>query len=126
MLSYLMVILLKLLMLERSGYLSLILIEVLVVPCFTFNLILASKLTLRHDCFLIFLHQYCFVQDLLTWRTIGMSKLEDGQYAFQHPTQQLHDRSLLNCLHPISQPTAIPDTCFPVSSNSICNYDINL
>lgn len=105
---------------------TLVLTEVLVVPCFTFNLISASKLTLNHNCFLIFLHQYCFVQNLLTQRTIGMGKLEDGPYVFQISAQQLHDKPSISCLHSGLQHTDISENNSPVFLNSNSNSGLRL
>lgn len=61
---------------------TLTLTDVLVVPCFKFNLISASKLILKHKCFLVFLHHFCHIQDLLTWKMIEVGKLEGGLYHF--------------------------------------------
>jgi hypothetical protein len=51
--------------------------NVLCVPSFSFNLISASKLTKNVKCHLIFLAGFCFIQNLLTWKTIGLGK-ENG------------------------------------------------
>ena len=43
---------------------SLILEDVICVPAFSFNLISVSKLTKSLSCCLVFLSNYCFIQDL--------------------------------------------------------------
>lgn len=59
---------------------SLILTDVLCVPSFSFNLISASKLTKFFSCCLIFLADYCFIQNLLTWKMIGVGRENDGLF----------------------------------------------
>ena len=53
---------------------TLLLTDVLCVPSFDFNLISISKLTSSLHCYIFFLSNYCFIQDLLHWRMIGMGK----------------------------------------------------
>ncbi|GAB2289286.1 hypothetical protein Dimus_038040 [Dionaea muscipula] len=53
------------------------------VPNFSFNLISASKLIHTQNCCLIFLSTSCLVQDLSTWMTIGVGKLDNGLYHLQ-------------------------------------------
>jgi hypothetical protein len=48
--------------------------DVLCVASFTFNLISASKLIKHLCCCLIFLSNYCFIQNLSPWKTIGVGK----------------------------------------------------
>lgn len=74
---------------------TLTLTDVLVVPYFKFNLISASNLIIKHKCFLEFLHHYCFILNLLTWKTIGIGKLEGGLYHFQHSGHQLNGQSAI-------------------------------
>jgi hypothetical protein len=59
---------------------SLILTYVLCVPSFSFDLISASKLTKFFSCCLIFLDDYCFIQNLLTWKMIGVGRENDGLF----------------------------------------------
>ncbi|KAG7996907.1 hypothetical protein I3843_01G184400 [Carya illinoinensis] len=59
---------------------TLILHNVLCVPSFTFNLISAKQLTSSLSCCFVFLSQFCFLQDLLSWTTIGMGEIKDGLY----------------------------------------------
>lgn len=59
---------------------SLVLIDVLYVPTFTFNLVSISKLTTQLSCFLIFLHGFYYTQDLFNWRMIGVAKHSQGLY----------------------------------------------
>jgi hypothetical protein len=48
--------------------------DVLCVPSFSFNLISASKLIKSLTCCLIFLANFCFIQSLLDWMTIGVGR----------------------------------------------------
>ena len=59
---------------------TLLLTDVLCVPSFDFNLIFVSKLTSSLHCCIFFLSTYCFVQDLMHWRMIGMGKQHNGLY----------------------------------------------
>ena len=59
---------------------SLTLTNVLCVPSFSFNLLSVSTLTLSQPYCLVFLSTYCFIQDLLPWKTIGVGKAVDGLY----------------------------------------------
>jgi hypothetical protein len=59
---------------------SFILTDVLCIPSFSFNLISVSKLIKMMNCCLIFLSQFCFIQHLTRWRTIGVGKEEGGLY----------------------------------------------
>ncbi|CAA3011464.1 Retrovirus-related Pol poly from transposon TNT 1-94 [Olea europaea subsp. europaea] len=80
---------------------DLTLTNVLCVPCFTFDLISASKLVSVLHCCLIFIFAYCFIQDLLFWKTIGIGKIDGGLYHLQlQPSQQQHHTSLSNTFEP--------------------------
>lgn len=59
---------------------SIILIEVLCVPSFTFSLLFVSKLIHNPILCLIFMDKFCFIQDLTTWKTIGRAKIHRGLY----------------------------------------------
>ena len=54
--------------------------NVLCVPSFTFNLLSVSTITKSQPCCLVFLSTFCFVQDLTSWRTIGVGQVTDGLY----------------------------------------------
>ena len=62
---------------------SLTLTNVLCVPSFSFNLLSVSTFTLSQPYCLVFLSPYCFIQDLLSWKTIGVGKAVDGLYLLQ-------------------------------------------
>ena len=62
---------------------SLTLTNVLCVPSFSFNLLSVSTLTLSQPYCLVFLSTYYFIQDLLSWKTIGVGKVVDGLYLLQ-------------------------------------------
>ena len=75
---------------------SLTLTNVLCVPLFSFNLSSVSTLTLSQPYCLVFLSTYCFIQDLLTWKMIGVGKAVDGLYLLQ--CDSLHTFLLLHLL----------------------------
>ncbi|CAI9772674.1 unnamed protein product [Fraxinus pennsylvanica] len=54
--------------------------DVLFVPSFSFNLISIRKLAKTSSCCLIFSSDLCFVQDLSTWRTIGLGEVRQDLY----------------------------------------------
>jgi len=58
--------------------------NVLCVPSFTFNLLSAPTLTKSICCCFIFLSNVCFLQDLMSWTTIGLGEMKNGLYQFQH------------------------------------------
>jgi hypothetical protein len=53
---------------------TLILTNVLCVPSFSFNLISVSKLITLLHCCLIFIAEFCFIQQLLGWKMIELGK----------------------------------------------------
>jgi hypothetical protein len=53
---------------------TLTLTNVLCVPSFLFNLIYVSKFINVLHCCLIFLAKFCFIQQLLGWRLIGLGR----------------------------------------------------
>lgn len=55
---------------------TLVLENVLCAPSFSFNLLSISKLTWPY-C-LVFLSQFCFIQDLLSWKMIGIGEVHNG------------------------------------------------
>ena len=57
--------------------------NVLYVPSFSFNLISVSALTHSQPLCLVFLSNYCFIQDLIYWNMIGMGKMHNGLYLLQ-------------------------------------------
>jgi hypothetical protein len=64
----------------------LVLTNVLCVPSFAFNLILASKLIKYLTCCLIFIANHCFIQNLVNWKTIGVGEERGGLfYLLQAP-----------------------------------------
>ena len=62
---------------------TLVLHNVLYVPSFSFNLLPVSQLTQSSSCYLIFLANLCFIQDLICWRMIGVGEVHDGLYLLQ-------------------------------------------
>ena len=57
---------------------DLVLDNVLCVPSFSFNLISIGKLTHHLRCCCIFLSNFCFIQDLVQWKTIELSRKHGG------------------------------------------------
>jgi hypothetical protein len=78
----------------------LILHDVLCVPSFSFNLISASKLIKPLNCCLIFLANFCFIQSLLDWMTIGVGRLRGGLFYLLHKphlhSTQVYSASIKN------------------------------
>jgi hypothetical protein len=58
--------------------------DVLCVPSFSFNLISVSKLIKSLNCCLIFLANFCFIQSLLDWMTIGVGRQQGGLFYLLH------------------------------------------
>jgi hypothetical protein len=65
---------------------SLFLTDVLCVPSFSFNLISISKLTNSPSRCVFFLSHFCFIQDLVAWRRIGLGRKRNGLYFLQVST----------------------------------------
>ena len=59
---------------------DLILIDVLYIPEFTFNLIFITKLTHSLACQIIFSHNTCIIQERHSLKTIGSAEVRDGLY----------------------------------------------
>lgn len=67
---------------------SLILHNVLCVPSFTFNLFSVNSFTKSKPYYLVLLSDFCFIQDLTFWRTIGVGHVVEGLYLVQYGTSQ--------------------------------------
>jgi len=65
---------------------TLVLENFLCVPSFSFNLISISKLTKSLSCCLVFLSNFCSIQDLSYWKMIGVGKLHNNLYLLQAST----------------------------------------
>ena len=74
---------------------SLILKNVLCIPSFSFNLLSISSLTQSQPYCCVFLSAYYFVQDLTSWKTIGVGKTLDGLYLLQLDSLQQSSSSSL-------------------------------
>ena len=99
---------------------SLTLKNVLCVASFTFNILSVSTITQSQPYCLVFLSAYCFVQDLLFWKTIGVGKAIDGLYLLQcESLQHTPSSSLADFLdaHKISA-AFLP---FSVATSTNCN-----
>ena len=72
--------------------------NVLCVPLFTFNLLSVSALTKSQSICLVFLSQFCFLQDLTCCSMIGMGKMHDGLYLLQDSSLSLATASFSDFL----------------------------
>jgi hypothetical protein len=73
---------------------SFILTNVLCVPSFSFNLISVSKLLCNVHCCIIFLSGHCFIQNLLTWKTIGLGREKSGLFHLLLPESRRHSSAV--------------------------------
>lgn len=90
------------------------LINVLCVPSFDFNLLSISQLTQDLSCYVVFLSGLCYIQDLCSWRTIGLA---EQQGSFYHLKSGYCN---LNVAHHISS-NSVPKSC-NISSNNLWHY----
>ena len=96
------------------------------VPSFSFNFISIGKLTHYLKCCCIFLSQFCFIQDLLQWKTIGLGRKHDGLYILQQTNStklsvpiQFSNFMPTVLSHPgVYSPSSIVADCSLVSCNS--------
>ena len=72
--------------------------HVLCVPPFSFNMLYVSKLTQRLPYCLLLLSEFCLLQDLTCWRTIGVGEVDNGLYLLQNSTSR-HQAFLLPSLN---------------------------
>ncbi|XP_021690165.1 retrovirus-related Pol polyprotein from transposon RE1 [Hevea brasiliensis] len=59
--------------------------DVLYIPQFTFNLICVTKLASSLVCCLIFQNTHYFIQEMNTWRMIGIVEAKEGLYILLNP-----------------------------------------
>ena len=98
---------------------SLTLTNVLCVPSFSFNLLFVSTLTLSQPYCLVFLSNYCFIQDLLPWKTIGIGKAVDGLYLLQCDSlQHIPPSSLADYLSSHKSKASFPPFSAAISAGS--------
>jgi hypothetical protein len=94
-----------------------ILTNVLCVPSFTFNLVSTCKLTKNHKYCLIFLVGFCFIQNLLTWKTIGLGEEKSGLFhLIMQADHALHSASITSTDH------ASSSLLFKDASNDVCHF----
>jgi len=71
--------------------------QVLCIPSFNFNLLSVKKLSTHLTCCVMFLSDFCFIQDLLSWTTIGKGEVRNGLYHFVnspvYPSLMVHTLS---------------------------------
>ena len=102
---------------------SLTLTNVLCVPSFSFNLLSVSTFTLSQPYCLVFLSTYCFIQDLLPWKTIGTSKAVDGLYLLQCDSlQHIPPSSLANYLSCHKSNASFPPFSATISVGSASSF----
>jgi len=75
---------------------DIILHKALYVPSFNINLISVSRLTADNTVGLFFLHTKCILQDLSTWRMIGLAEAESGYTIFTNLLINLPNAYLLD------------------------------
>ncbi|KAG8647389.1 hypothetical protein MANES_09G070319v8 [Manihot esculenta] len=61
---------------------DLILTDVVYLPEFAFNILFVTKLTIKATYCLVFQQYSCFIQELISWRIIGITKVRHGLYTF--------------------------------------------
>ncbi|KAF5471273.1 hypothetical protein F2P56_011717 [Juglans regia] len=101
---------------------NIILTGVLCVPSFSFNLLSVGKLTHDSSLCLVFSGQFCFIQVLSSWTTIGLAKIQCGLYFLLPST--LQNKA-------VNQTTSNSLKVFPLSSNprfcsAVTQQDFNL
>ena len=79
---------------------TLTLTNVFCVPAFSFNLISITKLIDSMPCCVFFFSQFCFIQDLISWKRIGLARRKHGLYILQvtdsQPTLSIPCTTLLS------------------------------
>jgi hypothetical protein len=98
---------------------TLLLTDVLCVPSFDFNLISVSKLTLSLHCCIFFLSTYCFIQDLMHWRMIGMGKQQNGLYLLDLTSDSQHSAATTSHTTPNLQKYLYSLTSIKDSNNNL-------
>lgn len=79
---------------------SFVLHNVLCVLLFQFNLLLVSKFTKAHNCFVTFYPHLCLFQDLTSGKIVGIGKENNGLY---HLTkQQFQNPNFLGTVNSLS------------------------
>jgi hypothetical protein len=91
----------------------LILTDVLYVPSFSFNLLSTSKFIKQFNYCFIFLANHCFIQNLVTWMTIGVGREKDRLY-YLLQKHGLPDKS-------VSTPKSISFSRFSASIKNVSN-----
>ena len=87
---------------------SLILVNVLCVPSFSFNLKSVSKLTSFIKYCIFFLSNLCFIQDLVKWKMIEMGREKGGLYFVQSPHSDFSSFIPNNkSVHTVNQPKSM-------------------
>lgn len=95
---------------------TLVLENFLCVPSFSFNLLSISKLTQKLPCCLVFLSQFCFIQDLFSWKMVGIGEVHNGLYLLQR----------LDCINPSALTDYFIKHKFAHSSSFSVNFVISL
>ena len=92
--------------------------HVLCVPSFSFNLLYVSKVTQRLPYCLLLFSQFCLLQDLTCWRTIGVGEVDNGLYLLQNSTSKSSFPSFLSeCLSTHKHINSIHSTTTSSSPN---------
>ncbi|XP_057975462.1 uncharacterized protein LOC131162874 [Malania oleifera] len=72
------------------------------IPSFSVNLISASKLTKENSIGLFFLQSKCILQNLISWKMIGLAEVKSGLYHLQQSPVIARDKSDLKCKSSVS------------------------
>jgi len=75
--------------------------NVLCVPSFSFNLLSVSKLVRTFNYCFIFFANYCFIQNLTTWMTIGVGREANGLFYLLEKPDLLSTDASSSCKSPV-------------------------
>lgn len=65
--------------------------NVLFLPSFHFNLVSVRKLMIDINCRVVFMTDTCFIQDQVSWKTLGEGKVRKGLYCFHQKPNHNND-----------------------------------
>lgn len=70
-------------------FVDFLLFDFLYIPSFHFNILPVPKLISFSPCGCIFNKNIYFIQNLDSWKTIGIVKIHNGLYGFQHANHKV-------------------------------------
>jgi len=110
---------------------SFLLTDVLCIPSFSFNLISVSKLIKMMHCCFIFLSNFCFIQHLTRWMTIGVGKEEGGLYYLLQdlvsvfPFHSTSNNAVINSVVLLSNSVLFNTVVPSVLSNNVVSFEFS-